>query len=114
MLTLLHVTRERTLLGNFVRYTFSIGMHTDAHEPLFFQILYNARNDKTLHLYSSLNDLDLYSRSQAYGMAGTCVIILLPSDLKYPKLFKASTSRAEDPGFESRLRRDFFGVESYQ
>ena len=27
---------------------------------------------------------------------------------------KASTSRAEDPEFESRLRRDFFGVESYQ
>ena len=27
---------------------------------------------------------------------------------------KVSTSRAEDPGFESRLRRDFFGVESYQ
>ena len=27
---------------------------------------------------------------------------------------KASASIAEDPGFESRLRRDFFGVESYQ
>ena len=27
---------------------------------------------------------------------------------------KASASRAEDPGFESRLRRYFFGVESYQ
>ena len=27
---------------------------------------------------------------------------------------KASASGAEDPGFESRLRRDFFGVESYQ
>ena len=27
---------------------------------------------------------------------------------------KASASRAEDPGFESRLRRDFFRVESYQ
>ena len=27
---------------------------------------------------------------------------------------KASASRAEDPGFESRLFRDFFGVESYQ
>ena len=27
---------------------------------------------------------------------------------------KASDSRAEDPGFESRLPRDFFGVESYQ
>ena len=29
-------------------------------------------------------------------------------------VIKASASRAEDPGFESRLRRDFFGVESYQ
>ena len=27
---------------------------------------------------------------------------------------KASASRAEDPGFESRWSRDFFGVESYQ
>ena len=27
---------------------------------------------------------------------------------------KAAALRAEDPGFESRLRRDFFGVESYQ
>ena len=27
---------------------------------------------------------------------------------------KASTSRAEDPEFKSRLRRDFSGVESYQ
>ena len=27
---------------------------------------------------------------------------------------KASTSRVEEPGFESHLRRDFFGVESYQ
>ena len=29
-------------------------------------------------------------------------------------MVKASASRAEGPGFESRLRRDFFGVESYQ
>ena len=27
---------------------------------------------------------------------------------------KASASRADDPRFESRLRRDFSGVESYQ
>ena len=27
---------------------------------------------------------------------------------------KASPSRVEDPGFESCLRRDFSGVESYQ
>ena len=29
-------------------------------------------------------------------------------------MVKASASRAEDPGFESRLHRDFSGVESYQ
>ena len=29
-------------------------------------------------------------------------------------LVKASASRGEDPGFESRLRRDFSEVESYQ
>ena len=29
-------------------------------------------------------------------------------------LVKAPASRAEDPGFESRLRLDFFGVESYK
>ena len=29
-------------------------------------------------------------------------------------MVKASASRAEDPEFEFRLRRDFFGVESYQ
>ena len=33
-----------------------------------------------------------------------------PSSLRYP----LSASGAEDPGFESRLRRDFFRVESYQ
>ena len=27
---------------------------------------------------------------------------------------KASASRAEDPGFESRMRGDFSGVQSYQ
>ena len=26
---------------------------------------------------------------------------------------KVSASRVEDPGFQSRLSRDFFGVESY-
>ena len=30
------------------------------------------------------------------------------------RVVKASASTAEDPGFESRLPRDFFGVESYQ
>ena len=29
-------------------------------------------------------------------------------------LMEAGTAQSEGPGFESRLRRDFFGVESYQ
>ena len=42
---------------------------------------------------------------------------LLSSSIRAPPRWpsgKASASRAEDPGFEARLRRDFFGVESYQ
>ena len=39
-----------------------------------------------------------------------CCIALEPP--RWPS-GKAPASRAEDPGFESRLRRDFFGVESY-
>ena len=37
-----------------------------------------------------------------------------PADRLVGLVVKASASRAEGPGFESRLRRDFFGVESYQ
>ena len=38
----------------------------------------------------------------------------LPLGSLFGLVVKASASRAEDPGFESRLRRDFLGVESYQ
>ena len=37
-----------------------------------------------------------------------------PVDCLIGLVVKASTLRAEDPGFKSRLQRDFFGVESYQ
>ena len=36
-----------------------------------------------------------------------------PHDRLVGLVVKASASRAEGPGFESRLRRDFSGVESY-
>ena len=48
------------------------------------------------------------------------IIIIIKQRLSFPldRLVglevKVSASRAEGPGFESRLRRDFFGVESYQ
>ena len=54
------------------------------------------------------------------GEAHTCSFSS-SSSLRSPAIYrlvglvvKASASRAEGPGFESRLRRDFFGVESYQ
>ena len=43
-----------------------------------------------------------------------CVCVSLSLWLPRWRNGKASPSRAEDPGFESRLRRDFFWVESYQ
>ena len=46
----------------------------------------------------------------------TCLFVCLSvsSDRLVGLMVKASASRAEDPWFESRLRRDLFGVESYQ
>ena len=41
-------------------------------------------------------------------------VYFLSLDLLFGLVVKASASRAEDPGFESRLHRDFSGVESYQ
>ena len=42
------------------------------------------------------------------------VTISIPNDLLVGLVVKASASRAEDPGFESRLRGDFSVVKSYQ
>ena len=46
----------------------------------------------------------------------TCVAVynVLSTDRLIGLVVKASTSRAKDPGFESRLSSDFSGVESYQ
>ena len=38
-------------------------------------------------------------------------MVMLPHDRLFGLVVKASASRAEDPGFESRLHRDFSGVE---
>ena len=52
-------------------------------------------------------------------MAAVCymfcyTLCLMAADRLVGLVVKASASRAEGPGFESRLRRDFFGAESYQ
>ena len=41
------------------------------------------------------------------------ILVRNPRPPRWPS-GKASASRAEDPGFESHFRRDFFGVESDQ
>ena len=51
------------------------------------------------HVHSGLNQQDMCFL-KGYRLVGLVV--------------KASALRAEGPGFESRLRWDFFGVESYQ
>ena len=50
------------------------------------------------------------------ALAGSTSLDLCPLQWTPPRWpsGKASASRAEGPGFESRLHRDFFGVESYQ
>ena len=55
--------------------------------------------------------------AQGYGVcleSGRPVLIVHLPDRLVGLVVKVSASRAEDPRFESRLRQDFWGVESYQ
>ena len=58
----------------------------------------------------------LASQQQAMCMEMIMLMLFVPCllDRLVDLVVKASASRVEDPGFKSRLRRDFFGVESYQ
>ena len=53
-------------------------------------------------------------RAADLGLIPTFTGDLFPGHRLIGLVVKASASRAEGPGFESRLHRDFFGVESYQ
>ena len=46
---------------NFMKYSFNIGQHLDTKEMCF---KLNMSLDMTLHFHTSLNDLDLHSKSQ--------------------------------------------------
>ena len=54
------------------------------------------------------------SWSSVIGLYGEVDCIVCTCHLLVGLEVKASASRAEDPGFESRFRREFFGVDSYQ
>ena len=59
--------------------------------------------------------VDVYTGVGGRQLPGWCSLHLLLCCYRLVGLVvKASASRAGGPGFESRLRRDFFGVESYQ
>ena len=68
-----------------------------------------------LELFAPLNEIIIIIKSQQVVLR---VLLSDPvsvnvSPPRWPS-GKASASRAKDPGFESRLLREFFGVESYQ
>ena len=48
--------------------------HLVAH---LFQTLCDAKHNQTVQCNSSLNDLDIHPRSQGYGKARSCAVILL-------------------------------------
>ena len=53
-------------------------------------------------------------RKGVVGGGNWTVVVVVVVMMTTRLVVKASASRAQDPGFESHLRRDFFGVESYQ
>ena len=66
----------------------------------------NASLDQLLSLEISGRTAQLVERWVRYPPGSRPVEGILP--------LGSSASRAEDPGFQFRLRRDFSGVESYQ
>ena len=60
--------------------------------------------DRLTKMYRHNDNNPILQNLQKYAMGDRLVGLVV----------KASTSRAQDPGFECHLRRDFSGVESYQ
>ena len=88
----------------------NVGMSLDIYRRISFRL---GIMIETTERYILSQVLDLYLWPQFSERSKTSVLILLQIPSRWPS-GKASVSRAEDPGFETRLRRDFFGVESYQ
>ena len=82
-LRMVSVQRRELWFGDFIEYTFTIGLCLDT----FFQTWHVIVLDQILHFDSSMNYLYLRSRSQGYEKARTCAIILMESGVKKPKFF---------------------------
>ena len=60
---------------DFIRYMFNIVMCQDTYELICFKLGMMLDTTKLYSSDSSLNDLDVYSRSQSYRKARTCAVI---------------------------------------
>ena len=83
---------------------------------LFHTSDYKARNMSASVCDLRLQRLERGWRGGVVSLCGWPEDLVLGSTIPHRLVglvVKASASRAEDPGFESRLRRDFSGVESY-
>ena len=74
----------------------------------------NNRQERTPVSATKLTTICCVYNTEMVGGFALVINRLLVYDRLVGLVVKASASRAEDPGFDSRLRRDFFGVESYQ
>ena len=63
---------------------------------------------------SLVNIVDKKKKKKEDEVRGHMFVVYLSINRLVGLVVKASASRAEGPGFESRLRQEFFGVESYQ
>ena len=89
--------------------------------PLNMKTIYDSKKDITMFTLNSLSassNFILIRREVCEKVNPAGPVSADLESLRHDRLVgleaKASASRAEDPGFESHLRRDFFGVESYQ
>ena len=106
------------------RYVFSLTVTTPASKVVLSVSLANKwQHDHSIRTLKHKAETNLanfgrstFSFTEQYSVS--CDVFLLCTestvdDRLVGLVVKASASRAEDPGFETRLRRDFFGVESY-
>ena len=120
-------TRPRRLPLPKRHTVFSQSSHTGELTPHFLVAAVDTLNTKTHPLKEiaefSFENADVQSFSIHPLLATTASCHFLQNVWKQNSvsrdrlvglIVKASASRAEDPGFQSHLCQDFFGVESYQ
>ena len=63
--------------GDFAKILYKIGLRFEAYELVSFKLGMKPEMPKALHFDTSMNDLDLHSRSQGYEKFRTHAVIVL-------------------------------------